>query len=296
VPPVSGRVVVLGSVNVDLTVRAPRLPGPGETVLGASFSRAHGGKGANQAVAAARAGGAVWLCGAVGTDAFGDEALEALANEGVNVERVARVDEATGTAIIIVDDAGENEIVVVPGANALARAGELDWLPDDVAAAVLEVPVDAVEPFFAQARAAGARTVLNAAPAAGAARRLLSLTDVLCVNEGELEALDLEPRGAHPDGTMAVVTTLGRRGIRLVDGGGAFSVPGHPVPVVDTVGAGDAACGVLAAGLAEGRPLRDAVVRANAAAAMAVRGAGARTSPTRAELDRFLEAPAEGEA
>lgn len=287
----SGRVVVLGSVNVDLTVRTARLPRAGETVLGSRLHRAQGGKGGNQAVAAARAGADVSLCAAVGTDSFGDDALRALADAGVDVAGVVRVEEPTGTAVILVDDAGENEIVVVPGANLRARGSRVDWRAGDVAATVLEVPLDAVETFLAQARAAGARTVLNAAPATREARRLLPLTDVLCVNESELDALGPEPLAA---GT-AVVTTLGSRGIRLVDGEGTFSVPAHDVPVVDTVGAGDAVCGVLAAGLAEGRSLRESVVRANAAAAMAVRSAGARSSPTRAELDRFLVTPAEGE-
>lgn len=292
----SGRVVVLGSVNVDLTARTGRLPHAGETVLGSSFTRAHGGKGANQAVAAARAGARVSLCGAVGRDSFGDDALETLARDGVDVGRVARVAEPTGTAIIVVDDAGENEIVVVPGANGHARGDGIEWRRGDVAAAVLEVPLGAVETFFGEARAAGVTTVLNAAPATAAAARLLPLVAVLCVNEGELEALGPLPPEPHPaGGGMAVVTTLGSRGIRLVDGDGELSVPAHPVPVVDTVGAGDAACGVLAAGLAEGRPLRECVTRANAAAAMAVRAAGARTSPTAADLDRFLDGPAEGE-
>jgi ribokinase len=282
-----GRVVVLGSVNVDLTVRAARLPRAGETVLGSHLSRSHGGKGANQAVAAARAGAVVSLCGAVGNDAAGDAAIEALVAERVDVERVVRVPEPTGTAIVMVDDDGENAIVVVAGANLRAGGGGVDWRAGDVAAAVLEIPLGAVETFFAEARRAGATTVLNAAPAQSAAARLLPLADVVCVNEGELEALGGAP-GGQPPGGAAVVVTLGSRGIRLLDGEGSFHVPAHAVPVVDTVGAGDAVCGVLAASLAEGRTLRDSVVRANAAAAMAVRAAGARSSPTAAELERFL--------
>ncbi len=287
-PPVSGRVVVLGSVNVDLTVATPRLPSPGETVLGSSVTRRHGGKGANQAVAAARAGADVSLCGAVGKDSFGDEALEALVREGVDVRRVARVPQPTGTAVVLVADGGENEIVVIPGANLHARCGGMDWRPDDVAMAVLEVPLDAVEAFLGEARSGGATTVLNPAPASRQAACLLHLADVVCLNEMELETLGLELAEPAP-GRAAIVVTLGSRGLRLVHEDGIFDLPAHRVPVVDTVGAGDAVCGTLAAGLAEGRSLAESSVRANAAAAMAVRVAGARTSPTRAELEAFLE-------
>jgi ribokinase len=289
----SGRVVVLGSVNVDLTVRTARLPQPGETVLGASPTWTPGGKGANQAVAAARAGGAVVLCAAVGNDAAGGEAVESLAGEGVDVDRVRRVGEATGTAVVLVDDGGENQIVVVPGANLAARADGVDWHPGDVALAVLEVPFEAVEAFLSEASTAGATTVLNAAPASAAAAHLLPLARVVCVNEAELEALGPLPAGRLPGGA-AVVTTFGSRGLRVVDEEGAFHVPPHAVAVVDTVGAGDAVCGVLAASLAGGRSLRESAVRANAAGALAVRRAGPRSSPSAAELDEFLEISGKG--
>jgi len=278
----AGRVVMLGSVNVDLVATVAMLPRPGETIWGSSFPHSQGGKGANQAVAAARAGADVALCGAVGTDVFGDGALAALAGEGVKTNRVARVAEPTGTALILVEESGENEIVVVAGANRHAHGRGFPWRPGDIAAAVLEVPIDAIDGFFTEARAAGAITFLNAAPVTDAAARLLPLCDVVCVNERELEPLQ------RSVGSAPLVVTLGSRGVRVIDAGGEFSVPGHSVEVVDTTGAGDAVCGVIAAGLAAGRPLTDAVVRANAAGAMAVGAPGARTAPTAKELDEFL--------
>ena len=279
----SGRVVILGSVNVDLVARVAVLPRPGETVRGSGFTRSPGGKGANQAVAAARAGADVVLCGAVGTDDSGRAALAALAHEGVDLEQVARVDEPTGVALILVEESGENEIVVVPGANRRAQGEGIAWRPGDVAAAVLEVPITAVESFFRAARGAGAATFLNAAPATTGATRLLPLCDVVCVNEGELEALGGSTKGAD------LVVTLGSDGVRVVDADGEFALAAHGVEALDTVGAGDAVCGVLVAGLAAGRPLRESVVRANAAGAMTVQGTGARSSPTAGEIDEFLE-------
>lgn len=278
-----GRVIVLGSVNVDLVARTAVLPRAGETVSGSSLTQSQGGKGANLAVAAARAGAEVVLCAAVGTDGFGDRALAALVHDGVDVDRVARAEEPTGVALIVVEDSGENQIVVVAGANGRAEGRAVTWHRGDVAAAVLEVPIDAVEEFFTEARAAGATTFLNAAPATSDAAGLLPRCDVVCVNAAELESL------GGSVGSAALVVTLGTGGVRVIDRGGELLVPAYAVEVVDTVGAGDATCGVLVAELAAGRSLRDAVVRANAAGAMTVRAAGARTSPTSGELDEFLE-------
>ncbi len=276
------RVVILGSVNVDLVARARRLPRPGETVMGSGFSESHGGKGANQAVAAARAGAEVVLCAAVGTDGSGDRAISDLLNEGVNCDRVARVGEPTGLAIVLVDDEGENEIVVVEGANARASGVGVAWRRGDVAAAVLEVPIGEVRGFFREARSSGATTLLNAAPADPRAGPLVSLSDVVCVNERELETL-----GGLVGGVTFVVTR-GANGVVVFDGDGEFEVGAHPVSAFDTVGAGDTICGFLAAGLAAGLPVRAAVVRANAAAALSVTRSGARSSPTAAEVDEFL--------
>jgi ribokinase len=269
-------------VNVDLAVHTAVLPRAGETVSGSSFAQTHGGKGANQAVAASRAGAEVVLCAAVGTDGFGDAALAALARDDVDTGLVARVEGPTGVALVIVEESGENQIVVVAGANRRAVGRGVVWRHGDVASAVLEVPVAAVEEFFTEARAAGATTVLNAAPATSEASRLLPLCDVVCVNEVEFEAL------GNSVGAASLVVTLGSEGVRVVDADGECRLGAHAVAVVDTVGAGDAFCGVLATGLAAGLSLRDSVVRANAAGAVAVQKRGARTSPAAGELDEFL--------
>jgi ribokinase len=276
-------VVVLGSVNVDLVAHTAVLPRAGETVSGSSFAQSHGGKGANQAVAASRAGAEVVLCAAVGTDGFGEAALAALVRDDVDTALVARVEGPTGVALVIVEESGENQIVVVAGANRRAVGRGVVWRHGDVASAVLEVPVGAVEEFFTEARSAGATTVLNAAPATSEASRLLPLCDVVCVNEVEFEAL------GNSVGEASLVVTLGSEGVRVVDADGESLLAAHAVEVVDTVGAGDAFCGVLAAELAAGLPLRDSVARANAAGAVAVQTRGARTSPTARELDEFLE-------
>lgn len=300
--------MVLGSVNVDITAVLPRLPRPGETVSGGTLRRDHGGKGGNQVVAAARAGASVRFVGAVGTDTDGDDVLATLRAEGVDVEGVRRVDAATGTALICVDDAGENQIAVAPGANRHASAEGVDLADPAVVMAQLEAPIDAVTSFFERARAAGARSVLNAAPirAGGEAPivELLDLVDVLVVNEGELAALtpsddsaaigDIGQRAAtlaRQTPPRSVVVSLGAGGLLHVDPDGAVAaVDGHVVDPVDSVGAGDALCGALAAALAAGVPDPEAVRRANAAGALAVTRPGARSSPTAAEIDALLAA------
>ena len=223
----------------------------------------------------------VVLCAAVGTDEFGDRAIAALAAENVGVDRVARVEEPTGVALILVEESGENEIVG-RGANNHADGSGFAWRRGDIAAAVLEVPTPTVEVFFAEARAAEATTFLNAAPATGDAAPVIAL-----VRRGVRERARTRVTGGAVGGA-AFVVTLGPRGVRVVDRHGELSLPAHAVDVIDTVGAGDATCGVLAAGLAEGLSLRDSAVRANAAGAMTVRAAGARTSPTANEIDEFL--------
>lgn len=300
--------LVLGSVNVDITIVLDHLPRAGETVSGGVLRRDHGGKGGNQAVAAARAGAAVRFVGAVGRDADGDDVLAVLAGEGVDVDDVARATAATGTALICVDAAGENQIAVAPGANRHASAHGVDLDGVAVVVAQLEAPLDAVTALFERARAAGARTVLNAAPVhAGheaAVRGALGLVDVLVVNEGELDAL-------HPgDGSVverAATLAAGGDGAVLVSRGAAgvvwaaagsdpLEVAGHRVDAVDTVGAGDALCGALAAGFALGLDDTTAVRRANAAGALAATRPGARSSPTAAAIDALLARPAGADA
>jgi ribokinase len=284
-------VVVAGSLNLDLVGRAPRIPGPGETVLGGTLARFHGGKGGNQAVAAARVGVAVRFFGAVGRDAAGDELIAGLAAEGVDVAGVARGEAASGTALITVSDAGENAITVLPGANRevpLPAAGGLRGAR--CLLLQMEIPLPANRAWAAAARAAGVPVMLNAAPAGADAAALLPLTDLLLVNEGELAHLTTQGgRDESGLGPSIVVTTLGARGCRVWHRGRSVAVPGHAVDVVDTTGAGDTFAGVLAAALAAGKALIPAVAEANTAAALSCRRPGARGGmPTRAELDAAM--------
>ncbi len=281
-------VAVLGAINVDLVVSGAPLPGPGETVVGGRFAQHHGGKGGNQAVAAARAigdAGTVAMIGAVGTDQLGGEAVATLAAEGIDVRHVARAaGRATGVALIVVDGDGENLIAVAPGANEgvtpEAVAAALDELASSLVLASLEVPAAAVDAAGRWCGERGALFVLNPAPATEAASELVSLADVLTPNEGELDTL------GGPSEGVTTVRTLGARGADIIDAGAARHVTAPAVDAVDTTGAGDCFNGVLAAGLAEGRGLDEAVGRACAAAALSVTREGARAGmPARAAID-----------
>lgn len=292
------QVLVIGSINVDLVVAVPHLPRPGETVLGGRFARHFGGKGANQAVAAARAGAQVTMLGAVGRDAYGDESLAALAAEGIDVTKVRRVDELTGVALITVTSDGENQIAVAPGANRLVADAEPD-LPDPPPGAVLlaslEVPMAAVAVAMRWALKHRLVIVLNPAPAQLLPVELLAGGPILTPNRGELltatsasdpdaALLALQRTGAGP-----VIVTLGAAGALLVDGPQRSEIPARPLTAVDATGAGDTFSGVLAAWLADGRPIKEAAQAANAAAGLSVTRAGARGGmPTRAEIETEL--------
>jgi ribokinase len=281
-------VYVVGSVNLDLVVRAATLPGPGETVTGGTFERHGGGKSANQAVAAARQGAAVRMIAAVGTDDLGDEAIADLEAEGIDVSGVARVDTAaTGVALIVVDDGGENQIAVASGANAeLSPEAVEAALAGAAAGAVallgLEVPDAPVLAAARAARAAGLEVVLNPAPARPLPAELLALSPVLTPNEPEAAALsgESDPEAAARALTARtgapVVVTVGPQGALLADGDDVERIPAPAVDAVDTTGAGDAFNGALAAALAGGAALADAVREAVAVAAEAVRRPGAR--------------------
>ncbi len=282
---------VLGAINVDLVVSGAALPGPGETVVGGTFAEHHGGKGGNQAVAAARVlgdAGRVAMIGAVGGDTFGAAARAALEDEGIDVRWVA-VDEraATGVALIAVDAAGENQISVAPGANASIEASAvtsaLDAIAPGVVLASLEVPSAAVRAAGEWCRAHEVPFVLNPAPAGGEAAALATLASYLTPNEGELAAL--AGTQSPPPGAV-VVESRGRDGVRIHQGSGSHDVAAPAVDAVDTTGAGDCLNGVLAASLAEGRPLDEAVTRAVTAAALSVTVAGAREGmPSRDAID-----------
>jgi ribokinase len=300
-----GRVVVVGSVNVDLVVVTPRLPGPGETVTGGDVARHHGGKGGNQAVAAARLGARVAFVGAVGADDFGVAARAALEAEGIDTGHLATVDRPTGVALIMVDERAENLIAVAPGANAAvtpaaaeAALAALGLGPRDVVLACREIPPATVAATLTAARVAGATTVLNPAPADGFDPAGLDHVAVLTPNETELAVLagpgapaDAARRllADHP-GLGALLVTLGAAGALVVarDWPPA-TIPATPVSAVDTTGAGDAFNGALVAGLAAGLALPAAARQAVAAAGLSTIRPGARGGmPTAAELAASL--------
>ncbi len=284
------RVVVVGSVNADLVVAVETLPAAGETVAGGRFAQWGGGKGANQAVAAARLGARVALAGAVGDDDFGADALRKLQDEGVDVSGVTRLDGVpTGVALIVVDAAGENQIAVASGANAELGHVDLDLDGDGVVLLGHEVPDAAVIAGAEAAAAAGWRVILNPAPARAIDPRVLAVHPILTPNASEAEQLTGErdpieaARVLHERTGAAVIVTLGGEGALLYDGGEGERLPAPEVDVVDTTGAGDTVNGALAAELAAGRPLHDAVRFALAAAALSTRAEGAREGMPRRE-------------
>jgi ribokinase len=293
---------VVGSINVDLVLRLPRLPAPGETVLGGALTRQHGGKGANQAVAAARAGARACLIGAVGS-ADGQDSVDELAASGVDVSWVRRAGEPTGLAVVqVAEDTGENQIAVASGANAAVSADDVEAALSalelgltDVVVLSCELPATPLRLAADVARRTGARLVVNPAPADPGCLELLAGA-VATPNERELAVLTGADRPvgeaavALSDRTGApVVVTLGARGALLADSGALEHVAAHQVVARDTTGAGDTLTGVLAASLAQGRELRAAVQRAVVAAALAVTREGARTGmPTAAEIDVLL--------
>jgi ribokinase len=302
----SGRVIVVGSVNVDLVVTTEWLPGPGETVIGGRFARHEGGKGGNQAVAAARLGATTVFVGAVGGDDFGSGAREALEKDGVDVSGLLTLEsEPTGVALILVDETGENSIAVAGGANAALTSVQvrsafkrLALTGEDVVLVGHEIRTGATHEALRLGRIAGATTILNPAPATGLATPTLGLADVLTPNDGELGVLagsDGSPSsraksllGAEP-GSRAVLVTLGAAGALLVSGRRARAIHAPRVDAVDTVGAGDTFNGALAAALADGLDLATGARRAVVAASLAVTRAGAREGmPTAAELERAL--------
>ncbi len=294
----SARIVVLGSANMDLVVTVARAPGRGETVSGTGFHTVPGGKGANQALAARRAGGQVRFLGAVGDDAYGARLRELLAGDGVDVTGLTVAAEPTGTAHIVVDDAGENSIVVVPGANAILRV-----LTDEHRAAIadadallmqLELPLSIVVEAAAFAHRQGVRTVLTPAPAVELPAGLYRDLDLLVPNEHEAALLtslvDVEAAGRELQARGCdVLVTRGASGARYF-GAAPFDAAAFAVPAVDTTAAGDCFVGALAVARGEGAAYPAAVRFACAAAALAVGRAGASAAiPRRAEIDRFLD-------
>jgi len=302
----NARIVVVGSTNVDMVVQCPRLPREGETVLGGRFTRVPGGKGANQAVAAARLGAGVTFVGRVGADPLGAETEELLAAEGMDLDYLTRDEtEAHGVALILVDPQGENCIAVAPGANGRVSPADVERAEPAIAACdavllQLEVPLPAVQRAAELARRHGKRVVLNPAPYHEVPESLLAAVDYLTPNETEAEMLLgggaaglVGVAGAAEEilrrGVGCVIVTLGKEGVRVFLPGEQFHVPGRRVKAVDTTAAGDAFCGALAVALAEGAALREAVRFAVAAASISVTRLGAQSSlPRRDEVDALL--------
>ena len=298
--PTAKPILVIGSLNMDLVARCEQLPRPGQTIFGADFFTAPGGKGANQAVAAARLGARVTMAGCVGDDQFGRDLIAALRRDGVYGDTVQAVPHPTGTALITIDAAGANTIVVIAGANAACEPALVDQaLADAGGPGILLLQHEIPEPTNAHAiragRAAGWFIVLNPAPARRLDPALLPLIDIVAPNETEAEALtgSNDPRAAArllvAQGARAALITLGAAGALYCDASGALLCPAVTVQAVDTTAAGDAYIGALAAALAEDRSIAESLGRAAAAAGLAVTRLGAQPSlGTHEEVAAFI--------
>jgi ribokinase len=302
-----GRVFVAGSINMDVVATADRHPRIGETIAGHAVLYFPGGKGANQAVAAAKLGAPTTLIGRLGKDAFGSELRAFLADQGVDLTFVQATEAHTGTAIITVANA-DNTIVVIPGANALLGPTDVaatGLARGDIAVSQFEIPLPTITAYFKHARTAGATTILNPAPAIEFDRELLDLVDILVLNESELGFLtstELHDNDDHARFIEAarllqagrektICVTLGKRGVLALVDGRALMIDGRPVNAVDTTGAGDCFVGALAAELASGKSIREALDIANAAASICVQRMGAAPSmPTAAEVAATISA------
>lgn len=275
-------ILVFGSLNADVTMPVPALPRPGETVLGGDYKLSAGGKGANQALAARLTGAEVAMAGAVGQDDFAEIALAPLRAAGVDVGLVRRTARPTGFAAIMVGADGENLIAVASGANRAPLAADVpDRLlgPDTLLLCQMEVPAAENWALLRRARAVGARTILNLAPAAAMPSDALADIDILVANRGEAAALGAEPAQIARRLRQALVVTLGGDGsLAYLRDGGEIAVSALPVEPVDTTGAGDTFVGVLAAALDRGLPLPEALRRASAAAALACLAHGAQSA------------------
>jgi len=303
---VTAQIAVAGSLNMDLVVRSPRIPRPGETIIGSAYQQIPGGKGANQAVAAARLGAQVSMVGRLGCDAFGNQLLEGLAAAGIDSTFVLQDGEApTGVALIVVDEAGQNSIVVAAGANMRLSPADVDRAESAIAGSnvlllQLESPLDTVIRAAELAQHHDVTVILNPAPAHPLPDRLLAMVDVLIPNESEtailtgtsVESLDQASAAALALlqlGIGAVVLTLGDKGAILAQEDRVEVMPAFQVRAVDTTAAGDAFAAGLAVALAEGMDLVDAVRWGNAAGALAATVHGAQpTHPTRHDLEQLL--------
>lgn len=300
------KIIVVGSSNTDMIIQVPRIPGPGETVVGGKFSTAAGGKGANQAVAAARAGSDVTFIARVGKDHFGEEAVRGFAENNINIDFVT-IDETvpSGIAEIFVADDGENSIAVALGANANLSPSDVEKARSEIASSdvlllQLEMPMETVKKAIFLGKEFGLKVILNPAPAGAIDDEALRQVTILTPNESEAEFLTGVPVRNEADARKAahmllkkdvplVIITLGSDGVLVASRESMIRIPAFPVKAVDTTGAGDVFNGALAVAVAEKRPLRDAVRFAGAAAALSVTKLGAQPSvPWKEEIESFL--------
>jgi ribokinase len=295
------RIAVVGRANTDMVIKAERIPAPGETVIGREFVMAPGGKGANQAVAAARLGAEVTFVARLGSDVFGDRAIAGYEQEGIDTTWIVRDPEtASGVALIFVDEAGENSIAVASGANARLAAEDVERAQDAIASAdvllvQLEVPLAALSRAIEIAHSAGVRVILNPAPAREVPASLLSRVSIATPNEHEIKVVVGKGDRVRSvakmldAGTQTVLVTLGAQGVLWAEKGQQVRIPAFRVQAVDTTAAGDAFNGALAYALASELAMQEAIRYASAAAAIAVTRMGAQPSlPTRAEVKDFL--------
>ena len=295
------KILVIGSSNTDMTVKGQALPKPGETILGGEFVMGPGGKGANQAVAAKRLGGDVSFICKVGRDIFGDNALKGYENEGIDISHAMRSDKASGTALILVDDKGENCIAVAPGANADITVQDIESAADVIKSAdylilQLEIPVDAVLRAAQIASEAGVYVILNPAPACKLPDRIFGCISLMTPNQTETSILSGLPVDDEQTllkavdalkqiGAKEFVVTLGSKGSLVISGGEPVFVPAHKVNAVDATAAGDTFCGALCVALSEGKSLVEAAQFATSASALTVQKMGAQNSiPFRKEI------------
>ncbi|MHC4424031.1 MAG: ribokinase [Planctomycetota bacterium] len=300
------KIVVVGSSNTDMIIKVPHVPVPGETIIGGKFSTAAGGKGANQAVAAARAGGDVTFVARVGEDMFGRQARDGFVKDNINVDHVLTDKDApSGVALIFVGEDGENSIAVASGSNANLSPSDVETASDAISSAdilimQLETPLETVQKAASIASENGVKVILNPAPAQALSDDILSHVSILTPNESEAELLtsikveNEKDAAAAADALMAkgietVIVTMGPKGAFVVTADSKEAVPGFSVKAVDATAAGDVFNGTLAVAIAEGKPLNEAVSFANAAAALSVTKLGAQPSaPTREEIDKSL--------
>ncbi|MGG7517370.1 ribokinase [Allorhizobium undicola] len=298
-------ITVFGSINMDLIATTTRLPKPGETVAGTGFATAAGGKGANQALAARRAGAEVRMVGAVGADQFAAPSLELLRQAGTDLTSVKTVEGPTGTALILVEQDGENMIAVIPAANASVTSADASatvkaMTGNDSLVLQLEIPADAVETALIEAKAAGIRTILNLAPLTEDAARLGGLADMVIANETEFERLAGETglgnsereaalKRLHAQSGQTLIITLGADGVMAIRDGQIVRAKGLKIEPVDTVGAGDTFCGYLAASLDAGMEFEAALRRAAVAGSLACLKAGAQPAiPSASDVEPHL--------